>query len=423
MPYPLTIFIESSALAQPNFHQGLLNHLIFWRTECPNTPRWIFSDLPISEAIKANTAISKLVDCVLIDEPTARDVLVVLTADESDQSDAANDKTMAVDFFSGQSIYINLACAGIGHKYQQNHGASIDSIRSVDAINKDLVEQETLSTSISIEPSLYEATDALATAQVSDIRRTHKAMFVLAGLGCILTAVAAVASGLPPLLMTLPVIVFWLLKISAKFRKSTRWRNAILARSFAEMLRIRNAAAQAGIGTRDILRMVPRHWRPSMMPAAIALRACITGRPHPDTQKTDLFSAWVTEQYEYYQSAKQREERIAKSTIFTFDAAFTTLTAIATLAVAYSIVYPWLFPYTFKSALVGIGSAIGGCLSSLGLIAINYGRERASGQTVRDYRHMSSEFETMCSCNEANPPELVAEAVAEHASWCGRFLP
>lgn len=424
MPYPLTTFIEGDALEHPDFQQGLLNHLRFWRTECPHTPHWILANSPIEDAIAANSASAQLIDRVLIDEPNQQDAHFVLTARAPDQSDAAFDEAPEIDFFSGQSPRVDIARSSINYRDRIVHDATIEAFRAVDAINSGLLGRETGSTAASADSNLYERTDALATKQVGEVRSAHKNMFMLSGIGCILTAVAAVVTSLTPLLMTLPVIVFWLLKLSAKYRNSKRWKTAILARSCAEMLRIRNAVSQIGLSGGEILRMVPRHWRGSMMPTAIALRACMVGERQPnDREMADRFVAWVTEQHGYYQAAIRREEKIAKSTLLTFDAAFTVLTVIATLAVAYSIAYPWLFPETHKSTLVGFASAIGGCLSSLGLIAINFGRERASGQTVKNYRHMLSVFESMRTRTETPPPELVAEAVAEHASWCGRFMP
>lgn len=424
MLFPLTISIENSVVAQPNWRLSLSKHLQFWRALCPHTPIWVFPDEVTADAIKATSTLAELIDEMSVDQPRSADFHMVLTARGENQPKIESESLQEVDFFSGQRIVVDIASRPEGERGREIHELTLDAFKALDSINEAYgAERNTQFTAADLQQH-YETADALALAKLKNARSVHKNMFMAAGLFCIAVAVTAVAVQLPPLLMTLPVVVFWLLKLSAKFRQSMNWRIALLARSCAEMLRIRNAVAQIGISYTDILGMVPRQWRNVMMPTAIALRSCGNNDTQQDNKiKIDRFTAWVGEQREYYLAAIQREERIAKSTILTFDAAFTTLTAVATLAVAYSIAHPWLFPDSFNSAIVGIASAVGGCLSSLGLIAINFGRERASGQTVRDYRHMLGIFESMQVKKETSPPELVAEAIAEHASWCGRFLP
>ena len=278
---------------------------------------------------------------------------------------------------------------------------------------------------------LYRRIDALAVKSQNSVRARRQILFAGSAVLCVLLSIGAFVSKLPAVLMTLPLVVFWLLKISARQRRSQSWKVALYARAFAEMLRIRRALLSIGCTTDQLIGCYPRQGRHRFLPvvlAAAGMDALDEKLGFGETPSKDAFNLWVDEQDGYYGNAIKREDAVAKSGTLTFDLAFTFLTLVATVAILYSILKPILWPGLLADSISLLASCIGACLSSLGLIAINYVRETGARNTAQDYRHMRSVFSDArerTSGAESNLNtmglELAEEALAEHSAWFARM--
>jgi hypothetical protein len=273
--------------------------------------------------------------------------------------------------------------------------------------------------------SLYEHLDILAVQVVNKTRTKHRGMFIGAAILCGLIAIVSGLFQFSPLLMILPVIVFWLLKLSVRYRQGQEWKVALFTRSFAEMLRIRQALSEKDISQQQILECIPRQCRGTMLPSRMVLigTALIDAKLVPNKRST--YTSWVDEQINYYRDAVLRQRSLAKSGLQTFDLAFTSLTLIAMVVIACAIAQPLIPALARQNLFLPYAAALGSFLSSCGLIAINFSRETGAGLTAKDYQHMLYIFESAKNAQLTSPTDKVLEtaheAIAEHAAWFSRL--